>query len=380
MDKKYQSLIKNQLEVPGQNFKTTIFNNVFSQEQHDHIKNQFNTYPLEQIDVQAYSGLGTLNISLLNQEETIKYIEKLASEAVGEELKVLEFGGTRYSPQFGWYTKLGPHYDARPVQMFVFDYHVQSTEDWAVFVENERFDFNNNSALLFSGTGSVHWREQKKLKDNTNVDLIFFWLQHKEPRDVSETHRNIMKERTSYFLNNIEPMPELSKDDWWQPIQISESANKFPDFKKISVDNFDPLSHNTIYKKLLNEDDLLMFYNSNNLSKETMNKLLNFMKHVHAEYNITFKDTFFIKYTNKTIDLMENYLYNNNEKLVSLLIRLRGNAPMSFIINNKEFNIETLSGFSLSPTHQEININNNLNDNEFVDYIFINFILDDFNE
>ena len=126
----YIELIKSQPKIPGQDFEPVRFTDVLPNEELQSIKDQFDNVTAEKINVQGYAGLGTLTIHFLNREGIIKKIEKMASDAVGEELEVLEVGGTRYSPDFGWYPKFGPHYDARPVEMYVFDYHVQSTENW----------------------------------------------------------------------------------------------------------------------------------------------------------------------------------------------------------------------------------------------------------
>lgn len=372
----YIDLIEKQSKVPGQNFIPIIFNDLFSQEELLYIQKQFNDYPDNEIDVQGYAGLGTLSIKLLNEKELIKKIEKLASDAVGEELEVLEFGGTRYSPEFGWYPKLGPHYDARPVEMFVFDYHVQSNEDWGLFIEGKKFNFYDNDAILFSGTGQVHWREQIKLKEDSRVDLIFFWMQHKNPKPISEEHVKNMVERASMIINKINPMPTLESSDWWKPIQISKSAEKFPDFLKISTDYGDALKHNTIYRNIVHTDAVDYFYLNKSVHEDLKNHIINFMTHVHAQSKIIFKDIKYMHYSNKIKDFITDYSYNN-EQIITLGVHIKSNTDFKIQIDNKTFDVPLYHAISFSFSGQDCKLDtDNFNEDEFVDILFFNFILE----
>lgn len=376
----YIKLIKSQEYVPGQDFDAQVYHNLFSEEEWLYVKQQFDNCPDDSVDVQGYAGLGTLNVTLLNEKDLLAKIERIASDAIGEEVEVLEYGGTRYSPRFGWYPKLGPHYDARPVEIFVFDYHVQSDEDWGVFIDGKKFNFYNNDALLFSGTGRVHWREQLRLKENSNVDLIFFWLQHKTPKPISKQHVEIMRERASLIIGNIDPMPSLKISQWWEPVQISDNIKKFPDFKKISTDNLNPLTHNTIYRDIVNNDIVSNFYKDYAVSTELQNKIINFMTHIHAESKIKFLDSYFVKYHKNLNNFMPDY--NAQEKnVVSLAVKLDSNVNMPIIINEKVFNLNKFHALSLSHTNQNCVADvSNFNDNEYCDVLFFNFTLEDNND
>ena len=378
----YVKLIESQPKISGQDFSPVLFTSVLPNEELEHIKDQFNNAKPEEIDVQGYAGLGTLAITLLNKKEIIEKIEKIASEAVGEELEVLEFGGTRYSPDFGWYPKLGPHYDARPVEMYVFDYHVQSTENWGLFMEGKRFDFGDNEALLFSGTGQVHWREPIQLKENAKIDLIFFWLQHKNPKPLSQEHIEVMKLRSHFITKKIQAPPSLKQEDWWKTIQISDEINKYPDFRKISKDHEDPLGHNTVYRSPINDESILDFYKVYNLKSfsdqyisitETLkNNVVNFMQHVHAEYTIKFENAYFVRHLSSSNNIMNEYKNTSNNKLVSLMIQLT-ESNCEYLINEKSFKINKNSALTLSPTDQSCKVI--CSDGNEADLLFFNFSL-----
>jgi hypothetical protein len=110
-------------------------------------------------------------------------------------LVVAEYSVVRYSPEYGYEVKLFPHYDTRPYEMFVFDVQLQTNEDWGIIVEGKQFNILDNQALLFSGTQQMHWRENKKLQDNSEILMMFFWLKHKISKPISETISTIMLER-----------------------------------------------------------------------------------------------------------------------------------------------------------------------------------------
>lgn len=375
--KNYQSFIQTQEVVPGQNFNSVIIKDVMPAEELQNIQKQFEDISPKKVDVQGYAGLGTIEVHLNKRDEIIKKIEQIASNLVGEELEVLEFGGTIYSPEFGWYPKLGPHYDARPVEMYVFDYHVSSTQDWSVIVEGEEFTFTDNQALLFSGTGKIHWRDPIKLKDGAKVNLIFFWLQHKTPKPVLEKHAKIMKERATKIVQEISAPPGLQADDWWKPIKISDAALEYTDFIKISIDKNNPLSHNTLYKSLINEKQSIFLHNikinkeSNiKLPENLYDKLNNFMQHVHSEFQIKFKEAKIIKLLEQNIKLENN---NSKEKILSLAIPY---CDVEILVNDAKFTVPRFDGLSFSYSHQNIEIKKDrleLENNDSV--LILNFLL-----
>ncbi len=371
----YIELKNKQGKVAGEDFTPQVFKNLLSFEEWSYIKKEFDEMPDSEIDVQGYSGLGTLNFSMLNREETIAKFEKIASEAVGEELEVLDAGGTRYSTEYGWYPKLAPHYDARPTEIYIFDYHVQSDEDWGVVVEGKTFNFYENEALLFSGTGQVHWREQLKLKDNSRTDLIFFWMQHKKPKLISKQHSDVMKERTKLIVEHIEPMPGLTKEDWYKPIQISDASDRFPDFFKISINTGNPLKHNTVYRSCLHQDAIDNFYNNKTISKDLINDITSLMKNIYTEHNIAFIETEYISYTTKN-NRYQKEKYKDND-IVSLAIVIKSDNELNFIIDEKEYNVSLQSGIVFSPTNQIVDIKFDLFlENNSIDLLFFNFILE----
>ncbi len=377
----YLNLRKQQDPVSGEDFSPTIFKNVLSQDELNLTKKIFNEYPLDKIDVQSYSGLGTLHIQLLNYRDSIiKKIEKMASDAVGEDIEVLEFGGTRYSPKFGWETKLGPHYDTRPVEMFVFDLQVQSNQQWGLFFEGERIDLEDNVAVLFNGTGQIHWRDSIRLNDNAEIDLIFFWMQHKKPKPITEKHTKIMKDRQAILLKTVPIMKPLDNSQWWKPVKIENSISQYRHYEKISTDNHNPLFHNEIYNVALNTLD----YNVNfdikdtdistvSLSSTKLSEIVERMKHIHAEFTFILSKCYLVKSIKSNKDF-KNFIKNNfnNNKILTMAINI-GESPQNLYIDDRAFAIDRFSAITFSPTHQTIKIK----DNGVSNLLLCNFVLID---
>lgn len=380
MPEDYVNTVKSQPHIPGQDFVPTVIKNVLDEADLKLIRDHFNNYPEESIRVQGHNGQGAININFSDKKHIIEKIEKIVSDICGEEIEVLEVNATRYSPSFGWFVKFGPHYDARPVEMFVFDYHVQTNEDWGVFVEGKKFNIDDNDALLFNGTGQVHWREPKKLSKDANIDVILFWMQHKNPRKISKEHAEIMKLRANMVLDSINPPPTLEKEDWWKSIEISNAVLKYPDFKKISSEHKNPLSHNIFNNTFINLEEISGVFSPSSVDiQKITNKVIEqvtvFMTHVHAESVIEYLGVKGVRITEHNSQTI-NRLYDKNVGIVSLAIQVNSNSSVGLVIGGEVFAMNNSSAITLSPTNQDIDIVLDSNDgNSFVDLLLFDFLL-----
>lgn len=373
----YKQLKKSQKELPGQNFPPQIFNNVLSEKELLNLQKEFDEYPENKIDVQGYSGLGTLYLN--HMHDIVKRVEKIVSDAVGEEIVVVEVGGTRYSPEFGWEVKLGPHFDLRPFETFVFDLQINSNQKWGLFFEGERFDLENNQALLFSGTSQIHWREPIILDDNTRVDLIFFWMQHKNAKPIEPTHIDIMKRRQGFLLDSIKIMSPLDQSQWWKPVSRSSNSKNYPHYEKLNVKEVNPFTHNEIYKSVINDYDynyiIDMFNGSNDykkdivLSDNVIKQVVYHIKNVYPEFNFEFTSFNFIKNLNKDVI---DYFSKQNKEMITIAIKLDTDNIYKIFINSKEFLLKNSDSLILSFGNQNVDINNI--DSKF---LFCNFSLID---
>lgn len=359
----YKKLKESQKELPGQNFSPTVFDNVLSEQELLKLQKEFNEFPADKIDVQGYSGLGTLYLN--HMDNIVKRVEKMVSDVVGEEIVVVEVGGTRYSPEFGWEVKLGPHFDLRPFETFVFDLQINSNQKWGLFFEGERFDLENNQALLFNGTGQIHWREPITLKEDTRVDLIFFWMQHKNAKPIEPIHIDIMKKRQGFLLDAIKIMSPLDNSQWWKPVSRSSNSKNYPHYEKLNVKEVNPFTHNEVYRSILNDYDyqgiINLFNKVNNykeniiLSDNIVNQVVYHMKNVYPEFNFKLESFNFIK--NFSEDAI-SYFNKQDKKMITIAIKLDMDDTYTIFINDKNFVLKNSDSLIFSFQNQKVDINN----------------------
>jgi hypothetical protein len=196
---KYKKLRESQDSVDNQNFVPVVINNIFSNEEIKSILDSIKSFPLDKIRVQKWGGQGILDDIKITDEIKDK-VESVATRHIGEEMILENFSIARYSPEYGYEVKLFPHYDTRPVEMFVLDIQLKTNEDWGIVVEGKQYNINDNDALLFSGTQQMHWRERKTLSKESEIYMLFCWLKHKAAKTLNNQHDIIMKERESVLM------------------------------------------------------------------------------------------------------------------------------------------------------------------------------------
>lgn len=68
---------------------------------------------------------------------------------------------------------LPPHYDKGSIGLLI-DYQIDSTTNWDLWVDGERFSMPDNSVVAFVPTRQVHWRTHRPFEDGEEVSLLFF--------------------------------------------------------------------------------------------------------------------------------------------------------------------------------------------------------------
>jgi len=90
--------------------------------------------------------------------ETEKEILDIAKKTFNNEnLKRAGFHTARYQMQNGIRPQLWKHWDQSACQ-YSLDICIEKTIDWKLVVEDEEFDEEPNSCVLFSGNNMLHWR------------------------------------------------------------------------------------------------------------------------------------------------------------------------------------------------------------------------------
>jgi hypothetical protein len=105
-------------------------------------------------------------------DELIEKLNKIVSEMFGVELMGQLSLAVEYNLKYGA-PNLPPHFDGDDIEI-ILNYQLSSNTSWAVGVNTEVFDMEDNSALIFAPNANAHWRPHKKFEEEEFVRMIFF--------------------------------------------------------------------------------------------------------------------------------------------------------------------------------------------------------------
>ena len=199
---KYKELISKQPYIHDSDFNPIILDNVLDQKDIDHILNQVDNYPLEEVKVQTWGGQGVYD-KVIPEPHIKEKLTKLISEALGEPMILEQTSVAKYSTKFNFLVKLFAHYDTKPIDMFIVDLQLKSNQDWGIVVEGKQFNLKDNQALIFSGTNQMHWREKKVLPAGTEIVMLFAWFTHIPERPQKRSHDRVMRDRSGILMNEV---------------------------------------------------------------------------------------------------------------------------------------------------------------------------------
>ena len=138
----------------------------------------------------------------------VNYCEEISGES---DLEIAEYQFARYRNVTDLESgqrllpNLTPHWDAAFEEpRLTFDYQIGGNTSWALVVENKEFTLTNNSALTFSGTHQIHWREKKIFSDSDYIDMVFFHLRKKNSQSYSADLPKEMHEKEKYYFQKYE--------------------------------------------------------------------------------------------------------------------------------------------------------------------------------
>lgn len=107
-------------------------------------------------------------------EETEAQILQIAKETFGEDnIKRAGFHTARYQKQNGLKPQLWKHYDQSACQ-YSLDICIDKNVDWALAVDDELFDEEPNSCIVFSGNDQMHWRPEYPTEDEDKYVTLLF--------------------------------------------------------------------------------------------------------------------------------------------------------------------------------------------------------------
>ena len=184
------------------NLKPKLIENLFTEEQYTNLYSQIEKYSSRPEYVRVVDELGYTSTSLfLNNYITNVLWKKIGTE-LGISIERISTHYARYSLQSGHKPLLMPHYDrALTKAMFYLAIVLDSTFNWDIYVEGEKFVPRKNDGVLFSGSHHVHWRPDVEFKEDDYYDIIVCQIDEltDEDRSLSEEHKKTMDERNGLW-------------------------------------------------------------------------------------------------------------------------------------------------------------------------------------
>jgi hypothetical protein len=196
----YEELVRSQPKISNQDFSPIVASNVLLPEHIEEIYEKVASTSEAQTRIQPWAGHKVWDIPFSKSIEN--RITQVAQELLGIDVVLnYDYSFARYSQKFGYECKLFPHYDNRESQRITFDLQLRATEKWGVVVENETFYLEDNQALLFAGTQQIHWRENKRISDDAEIDMIFCHLEYASPLELDKNQKEVLDERAVFLMN-----------------------------------------------------------------------------------------------------------------------------------------------------------------------------------
>ena len=177
-----------------------ILKNLFSDEEHQKLKDFLKSYPRETMDYSLELGRHLLTHPFINE-----YANKLVPLA--REI----FESDRILPSYSLFS----HYEGNTASLFrhiddnactyTIDMCVYQTEPWAIGIQHDGVDkeyiLHENEAVAYYGNDQEHWRPQFPNPESQHVAMIFFhfveddhWFHTKNPDYVRVVRNQITEE------------------------------------------------------------------------------------------------------------------------------------------------------------------------------------------
>jgi len=141
------------------------------------------------------------------EEDVYEWLQKELSDVVGQPVKRPGVLFARYTKKSGFNPRLLPHTDRvmknPSVTMTI---ELDSTLDWDIYVEDEKFIMERNLAVFFSGSHQMHYRPFPKFEDEDYYDilLVHSTLDLPDQEELTEEHFSKMDRLSvDYIQKNI---------------------------------------------------------------------------------------------------------------------------------------------------------------------------------
>jgi hypothetical protein len=127
----------------------------------------------EENEFSISKDLGRLQFTIKNIDEQLEIkLTKMVNSFLNSNYCLYGASYVEYNSKYG-NPNLPPHFDGDQTELMV-NYQLKSNTSWAIGLNKETYNLEDNSALIFNPNESIHWRTKKTFKDGEFVKMIFF--------------------------------------------------------------------------------------------------------------------------------------------------------------------------------------------------------------
>lgn len=107
------------------------------------------------------------------EQVVLDKFKKALEDAIGHPIKKPGILFCRYSLKSGAHPRLLPHADrAMKNPAITTTLELDTSLEWDIYIEEEKFNLNKNEILVFSGSHHTHWRPYAEFKDDDYFDIM----------------------------------------------------------------------------------------------------------------------------------------------------------------------------------------------------------------
>lgn len=178
-------------------------NNIFSQDEIDFLYETIKTK-----ETFSNAELGRLQVNEIGvglSGQTVKRLIDIAKDATGLPLEMSNASYVEYSNLYGK-PNLYPHFD-RDKSDLIINIQLESNTSWAIGINLQTYEIEDNSALVFNPNKDIHWRTHKEFKDGEYVRMLFVRFcnpenmsdySHLPEYAIDDFHKQVVAFRDSY--------------------------------------------------------------------------------------------------------------------------------------------------------------------------------------
>jgi hypothetical protein len=178
----------------------------FEDKVQDNIKNNRDKY--YDFNKNEKMGMVLLEIAPITNGDIFEHIYKKTEEVLGTKIEInssLKYH--RYTAESGNdMPAVGPHVDQIHEQHFLaFSLPINNTSKkiWPIYIDKTRYNLEDNTAIFFNATNTLHWRPIRRFTGEDFYDvLVFRFFERDNPVKIPTDLKDSLEKQRIHIMNN----------------------------------------------------------------------------------------------------------------------------------------------------------------------------------